>query len=389
MFEWTTALEMSLMMLLTGALGYHYGYQAKAKKYKNHRPSQEYLRGIQYLINDEPDKAVDLFIEFLEATDDTVETHFALGSLFRRRGEVNRSIRVHQSLVDQANLPDHYKEQATLELAKDYLSAGVLDRAEKIFLERVAYGSKDINNYRHLLHIYQREKDWERCLKMIEGSKIPATKEDKTARAHFYCEWVLQNLHTQSKEHLYSALKKAKQLDHQLLRIDLVHAQLAILEDRHLDALTDYHLVLSQSGIYIDLISGSVQYCFSLLNDDSDPMDFYLSILSAHPSEQDRIIIALADIIQHKSHTNDAIALIKKYITQNPSMVLMQYLVALYSHEVHGDLKKELTLLAKILSQSLQAHHRYQCKKCGFLATKFFWNCASCHQWSTISYEKN
>ena len=127
MFEWTTALEMSLMMLLTGALGYHYGYQAKAKKYKNHRPSQEYLRGIQYLINDEPDKAVDLFIEFLEATDDTVETHFALGSLFRRRGEVNRSIRVHQSLVDQANLPDHYKEQATLELAKDYLSAGVLD----------------------------------------------------------------------------------------------------------------------------------------------------------------------------------------------------------------------------------------------------------------------
>jgi lipopolysaccharide biosynthesis regulator YciM len=238
------------------------------------------------------------------------------------------------------------------------------------------------------LNIYQQEKDWQRCIKIIEGSKIPATKHDKTARAHYYCEWVLENIHTEPKEKLYSALKKAKQLDNSLLRVEMIQAQLAILEDRPLDALIDYHLVLSQSGIYMALVHGSIHYCFSLLNDDSDPVDFYLSILSAHPKEQDRIIIALADIIQKHSHTNDAIAFTKKYITQNPSMVLMQYLVSLYSQVVYGDLQKELIVLAKILANSLKAHHRYQCKNCGFVATQFFWNCASCHQWSTIQYEK-
>jgi lipopolysaccharide biosynthesis regulator YciM len=389
MFEWVTSLELCLMTLVGGALGYHYGYQAKAKKYKNHRPSQEYLRGIQYLINGEPDKAVDLFIEFLEATDDTVETHFALGSLFRKRGEVDRSIRIHQNLIERSSLPDHHKEKATLELAKDYLSAGVLDRAEKIFLERVAYGNKDISNYRHLLYIYQREKDWERCIKIIEGSKISASKKDKTARAHFYCEWVSENLHVQPKDQLLAALKKAKQLDHALLRIELLLAELAMLDNQPLVALTHYHLMLSQSGIYIDLVLGKIQNCFALLDDDSDPLVFYSSILSAHPYEQDRIIISIADIIKNQSHTKDAIAFIKKYITQKPSMVLMQYLVTLYSFEVYGDLKNELALLSKILTQSLQAHHRYQCMQCGFLASKFFWNCASCHQWSSISYEKS
>ncbi len=389
MIEWLSCLELGIMTLLGGALGYHYGYQAKAKKYKNHQPSQEYLRGIQYLINDEPDKAVDLFIEFLQATDDTIETHFALGSLFRRRGEINRAIRIHQSLTEQPHLPDHYKEKATLELAHDYLSAGVFDRAEKIFLERVAYGSKDIRNYRNLLHIYQREKDWERCIKVMEGSKIPSNKEDKTARAHYYCEWVLQNLETQTQEQLSSALKKAKQIDPQLVRVDLIQAQLAISQDKTLEALLHYHHVLSQSGIYVDLVLTSIQSCFSQLHDGRDLMDFYVSILDAHPSEQDRIIIAIADIIQKQKNVKDAIVFVKKYITQNPSMLLMQYLVSLYSAQVYGDLKDELTLLSKILSQSLQAHHRFQCKKCGFLATKFFWNCASCHQWSTLAYEKN
>lgn len=385
---WLTGIELTLVTILAGALGYHYGYQAKAKKYRNHRPSQEYLRGIQYLINDEPDKAVDLFIEFLEATDDTVETHFALGSLFRRRGEVNRSIRIHQSLINQNKLPEHFKDQAALELAKDYLSAGVLDRAEKLFLERVAYDGKDKSNFQYLLNIYQQEKDWDRCIKIIEGSKIPATKQDRSARAHYYCEWVLQHLHTKSKEELYVALKKARQWDTHLLRIIQIQAKLAILENRPLDALIDYHLMLSQSGIYLELIQNSIQYCFSLLEDDSEPVDFYLSVLTSHPEDEERIIIAASQCIQKSNNTNHAIAFTKKYIKQKPSMVLMQYLVSLYSQEVYGDIQKELILLSKILANSLKAHHRYQCKQCGFISTQFFWHCASCHQWSTIQYEK-
>src|SRR6185437_9888897 len=121
------------------ACAWYGGYQAKQKSNRLQKLNlpRDYLVGLNFLLNEEPDKAVDVFIKMLEVDSDTVETHLAVGKLFRRRGEVDRAIRIHQNLIARPQLDKVYREQSLFELGQDYFSAGVLDRAERIFLEVV------------------------------------------------------------------------------------------------------------------------------------------------------------------------------------------------------------------------------------------------------------
>src|SRR3990167_5526083 len=131
--------------------------------------SREYVVGLNYLLNEQPDKAVDVFIKLLEVDSETVETHLALGSLFRRRGEVDRAIRIHQNLIARPQLSLFQRKEALMALGQDYMSAGVFDRAEHIFLEVVELaGDREVNSLRGLLAIYQQEKAWEKALDVIQ-----------------------------------------------------------------------------------------------------------------------------------------------------------------------------------------------------------------------------
>src|SRR4029079_3910674 len=121
-----------ILFFLSLASAWYLGYHAHQKPQKK-TPNlpRDYLVGLNYLLNEEPDKAVDVFIKMLEVDSNTVETHLAVGKLFRRRGEVDRAIRIHQNLIARPQLDKHYREQSLFELGRDYLSAGFLDRAER------------------------------------------------------------------------------------------------------------------------------------------------------------------------------------------------------------------------------------------------------------------
>jgi len=135
--------------------------------------SREYVVGLNYLLNEQSDKAVDIFIKLLEVDSDTVETHLALGSLFRRRGEVDRAIRIHQNLIARPQLSILQRKESLMALGQDYMSAGVFDRAERIFLEVVELGgSKETSSLHGLLAIYQQEKAWEKALDVIKKLEI-------------------------------------------------------------------------------------------------------------------------------------------------------------------------------------------------------------------------
>ena len=124
---------------------------------------RSYFKGLNFLLNEQPDKAIEAFIEVVKVDPETVELHFALGSLFRRRGEFDRAIRMHQNLLERADLGAEQKGMALAELGEDYLKAGILDRAEEVFqkLEKTPHA---IAARRHLLDIYEQEKDWSRAI---------------------------------------------------------------------------------------------------------------------------------------------------------------------------------------------------------------------------------
>src|SRR6478736_1140125 len=150
------------MVAIAFGVAWYLGYYSRPRRdsiQKMNLP-RDYLVGLNFLLNEEPDKAVDVFIKMLEVDSNTVETHLAVGKLFRRRGEVDRAIRIHQNLIARPQLDKVYREQSLFELGQDYFSAGVLDRAERIFLELVEVKSFSAKALRALLDIYQQEKDW-------------------------------------------------------------------------------------------------------------------------------------------------------------------------------------------------------------------------------------
>ena len=143
---------------------------------------RSYFKGLNFLLSEQPDKAIEAFIEVVKVDPETVELHFALGSLFRRRGEYDRAIRMHQNLLDRADLGAEQKLQAQMELGQDYLKAGILDRAEELF-SRLQSTSQSVAARRFLLEIYQQEKDWPRAIEMTKQ-----VETDPRALAQYLCE---------------------------------------------------------------------------------------------------------------------------------------------------------------------------------------------------------
>ena len=150
--------------------------------------SSDYFRGLNYLLNEEQDKAIEVFLKLAEYNRDTVETHLALGNLFRRRGEVDRAIRLHQHLVSRPGLSDAMKTVALLELGEDYMRAGLLDRAEALFCDLVAMDAHAPSALRHLISIYQHERDWHKAIEHARRLEVMTGEDEAPMIAQFYCE---------------------------------------------------------------------------------------------------------------------------------------------------------------------------------------------------------
>ena len=150
------------------------------------RLSTTYFRGLNYLLNEQPDKAIELFLHIAELDKDTFETQVALGHLFRRRGEVDRAIRLHQALVQRPGLSDQQRVQALLALGEDYMRSGLLDRAETVFSDLVALDMRAPLALRHLIGIYQSERDWDKAIenarRLRRGDRRADGQADRAVR---------------------------------------------------------------------------------------------------------------------------------------------------------------------------------------------------------------
>lgn len=178
------------LILVCIAIAWFLGYRARPKielPRKMNVP-RDYLIGLNFLLNEETDKAVDIFIKMLEVDSDTVETHLTVAKLFRRRGEVDRAIRIHQNLIARPQLEREYREQSLYELGQDYLSAGMHDRAERIFLDLVNTKSHSMQALQTLIDIYQQGKDWNNAIQMAAKYESISRQNMQPVIAQYYCE---------------------------------------------------------------------------------------------------------------------------------------------------------------------------------------------------------
>ncbi len=340
----------------------------------------DYFKGLNYLINEQPDKAVDVFIRLLEVDTDTVETHLALGSLFRRRGEVDRAIRVHQNLIARPQLAKEHRLQALSALGQDYLSAGVLDRAERLFLELVELGEENQSSLNFLLHIYQQEKDWEKAIKIAQKISNSAANMN-IAIAQYYCELALEMIEKGRVSQALSYLKKANSTDAACARASLIKATVEIDQQQYREAIRTYKRAITQDSDYISEVVSPLIFCYEKISAEDKMVEYFKNCLEKYPRIS--LVVAISDYLKKKTGDKVAIEFLAKEIKRQPSLRGLSHLVQIYVEHSHGDALDKLTILGNFMQRWLEDKPVYRCVQCGFSGKTLYWLCPSCHHWGT------
>lgn len=342
---------------------------------------RDYFKGLNYLINEQPDKAVDVFIKLLEVDSDTVETHLALGSLFRRRGEVERAIRIHQNIIARPNLATHHRLQALSELGQDYLRAGVLDRAERLFLELIELGERNQSSYRFLLNIYQQEKDWIKAIEIAQ--KLQGLGEPMgVVIAHYYCEIAEQLLEKGEVSSAQFQLKKAQNYNSACARASLLRAQIECSEKNYKAAIQSYQKLINQDPEFLMEAIDPLINCYCQLDAEDKMLVYFHDCLAKYSHIS--LILAIAGYLQRSQSYEHALEFFTAQVRQKPSLAGLKHLVNSYQKDSHADTQQKFTVIADLIHELLLDTPNYRCVQCGFSSKSLFWLCPSCHKWETI-----
>lgn len=365
------------------------GWCAAKKTTKKQSPnmpdllSQGYVKGVNYILNEQPDKAIDVFIQMLKVDDDTVETHLALGGLFRRRGEVDRAIRIHQNLIARPQLARSQRVEALMALGKDYMCAGVYDRAERIFKEVVELGGHaEADSLKNLLSIYQQQKSWLKALDVLKKLQQLSGLSHALQLAHCYCELVEEQISAKQYHKASQTLKYAISVDKHLVRVSLLQGKLEYLLGNYRQAIKAYKKVSHQDSDYIPEMIGPLYECYQSLGQADQFQQYLLILLESKPSTS--IIFFIAKELRQQQGQEVAIDFVTEQLNKNPSLKGLKRLIEWHLNQAYGKVKLQLSMLHKITEKLLEDKPVYRCQSCGFSGKHLHWNCPSCKQWSTI-----
>lgn len=373
-----------LLLPLAAASGWFAARRGAAKKEQKIQQdiSPAYFQGLSYLLNEQPDKAIDVFIRMLEVDNDTVETHLALGNLFRRRGEVERAIRIHQNLIARPALTREQRAQALFELGQDYMRAGLFDRAENLFVElneSKLYNEQALNN---LLEIYQQEKDWERCLEVAEQLGSSDGQSLKMLTAHFYCELAQRELKFGNTEKAEEYIRKAQTADRNSVRAIILQGDMEKRRENCAAAIRSYKRVEEQDAAYLSEVLPGLLSCSYALGRRKEFYEYLRSLYVRHRNSE--LLLILTDIIIEEEGEQAAVDFILRHLAGYPDLKVLQRLINLNLNREDQHPKETLEVLKHAVANLISNQSAYLCEHCGFGAKKLHWRCPSCKHWSSI-----
>jgi lipopolysaccharide biosynthesis regulator YciM len=343
--------------------------------------SSDYFRGINYLLNEQPDKAIEVFMRMLEVNTDTVETHLALGVLFRRRGEVERAIRIHQNLIARPTLDKTQRSQALCELALDYHKAGLLDRAESLFLELAEVATHADQALRSLMHIYEQEKEWDKAITV--GRRL-GRHSDVVAPilAQYQCELAEQALADGNVSLARREIEGALALDPRCVRASLLAGQVALRTGRESEALAAWQRIEQQDAMYLDEVMEQIVAAYRRANDEQGLYLYLQGVMQRCPGV--RTLLTLADVIGRRNGIEAAIAFVTTELHKMPSVAGLQHLTEMHLQRPGPVSHDDLDLFKSVLDQMAAQQQGYQCRQCGFRGRTLRWQCPACSAWISM-----
>ncbi|ANQ84240.1 lipopolysaccharide assembly protein LapB [Azoarcus olearius] len=341
---------------------------------------RSYLAGLNFLLNEQPDKAIDAFIEAVRIDPQTVELHFALGSLFRRRGETDRAIRLHQLLVDRDDLNEDQRLQALGELGQDFLKAGLLDRAETVFLKLRDTRANDVA-LRYLLEIYQQEKDWAKAIEIARA--LPDHEEAMWRKevASFHCELATTALADSRFPDVRRHIDEALAINRSCVRASLIEGDLYAAQGRDEDALEAWKRIESQDPVYLSLAAERVMDAYGRLGRVEQGHMLLRSWLDRHAS-----LDLLDELFQweiEKLGPKAAYDLVREELRRNPTLLGLDKLLEAALLAAPAEQRGDIELVKQLIHGHTRKVARYRCESCGFKARQFHWHCPACGGWET------
>ncbi len=341
---------------------------------------QGYFKGLNFLLNEQPDKAIDAFIEIVKLDPETVDLHFALGNLFRRRGETERAIRVHQNLLARPDLPLEQKVQAQYELGQDYLKAGLLDRAEETFNQLVdtQYSAQA---RRALLEIYQREKEWTRAIEAAQALQESGAGGRQKEIAQFYCELAQDELVHIHPDAAMAVLEKALASDRKNVRATMLMGDAYVAHGDMESALMVWRRVEQQSVPHVALVAQRLMDGYRTVGRAQEGANLLKAYL-AEASSIDLLEVVFKAVIELDG-VDAANQVVRDELRRTPTLLGLDKLLEAQLMDATPEVRPELSLVKNLVHNYTQKLARYQCSNCGFKARQFYWQCPGCSQWET------
>ena len=372
------------IFLLFGLLVYIYLNFFETDKSESINP--DYLTGLKYLLDEESDKAINIFSNLIEIDDETIQTHLALGVLFRKQGRIDKAIQLHEYILSKDELPENHYLQTLFELGENYFSAGIYNKAEEIFLKLKEFETHQEDALNKLIIINEYFGEWQKALNFLEELDKQSNEDLSISRNHYYCE--IAEMHIENGE-INSAndyLLKAQGLHTDSIRSEYIKLLIDLKQSNSSAAISTFAAmtkknkiayiislpkILQSSNLEDDLINAELS---KLLVNDPDA-HAYLSLVGVmYPDIDNRII---EDEIQSFIEKQDIIKEIDK-LDENYSVV----------STISNRLSQSMRL---ILNKKMKSEYKFNCKKCGYQTIAFSWQCPTCKSWEsskTINFLK-
>jgi len=354
----------------------------KGKTARKNHFSTEYFKGLNYLLNDEQGKALDIFVKLVETDWETIDTHFALGKIFRKNGEIDKAIKIHQGLIARPSLPERHRNRVLLELGYDYLGAGWFDRAEGLFKEVLIHDPKSEKALQNLILIYQQEKDWHKAIDAAENLFSENPSKVGPMISQYYCELA----------DIASAKGDVSQVEHyanQSLRYDsasvrasVILADMAMSAGNYSKAKRLLQQIEKQDAEFLPMVMDKLVECHHRQNETEELLE-YLDKLEQRQKNLP-LLESHARVIERYKGKDAAINYVMEKLRKAPSLQGMNQLLSYKDTESDKDAYTLILGLKDAVDIMKQEQSAYQCKQCGFKTNTLYWLCPSCHNWGSV-----
>ncbi len=344
-----------------------------------------YFRGLNFLLNEQPDRAIDAFIDVVKLDPETIELHFALGNLFRRRGETERAIRVHLNLAERTDIEQGQREHALFELGQDYLKAGLLDRAEDAF-NRLEGGQYAGAALRHRLQIAQMVRDWPQAISLAGRLQHDSGESLGREVAHFHCELVTHALAGDDADRFEQArrqLQAASAADPTHPRPALLAGELALAEGDAPAAIRAWSRLETEAPDYLALVAAGWMQAHELLGQREQGARRLLDAMREHPSFDAFAAVSASEAAARGEAAG--LEWTERALRAQPSLLGLERLLGMRAASADDAQREEIALMQQLIAPHTRSLARFACAKCGFKARRHYWQCPGCAAWDSYA----